>query len=183
MTDGKLALTSVMMTLPPFVGGLVLAAEMAAILSTASPIILAASTMLTKDLYQAKIKPDAGEGELLKVSRVMTAFSGVVCCVGAMALVNNNNVLDIVYSAYSLRGALFIVLVYGFFWKKANADAACISMVCTGIAAIAWVVFKLAFGHYPIAPWFTETYVAVLTAALSMWLLSTLKNRSAHRLE
>lgn len=50
VTDGKLALTSVMMTLPPVVGGLVLAAELAAILSTASPIILAAGTMLTKDL-------------------------------------------------------------------------------------------------------------------------------------
>ena len=177
VTDGKLALTSVMMTLPPFVGGLVLAAELAAILSTASPIILAAGTMLTKDFYQTKINSSANENELLHISRIATAISGIICCVGAIALVNHNNVLDIVYSAYSLRGALFIVLIYGFFWKKANAKAASASMICTGIVAVGWVLFKLCFKHYPIANWFTETYAAVLTAAVTMYVFSLFYNR------
>ncbi|MDO5139154.1 MAG: sodium:solute symporter family protein, partial [Oscillospiraceae bacterium] len=177
VTDGKLALTSVMMTLPPFIGGLVLAAELAAILSTASPIILAAGTMLTKDFYQTKINSFAGEKELLAVSRITTAISGFICCLGAIALVNNNNVLDIVYSAYSLRGAIFVVLIYGFVWKKANVKAACLSMICTGAVAISWVLFKLIFGHYPIASWFTETYAAVITAALTMLILSIFFNK------
>lgn len=177
VTDGKLALTSVMMTLPPFVGGLVLAAELAAILSTVSPIILAAGTMLTKDFYQSKINSKASERQLLAVSRSTTAISGFVCCAGAISLVNNNNVLDIVYSAYSLRGALFIVLIYGFIWKKANAKAACTSMIFTGIVAVLWVIYKLIFGCYPIAMWFTETYAAVLTAAISMWILSVYYNK------
>ena len=176
VTDGKLALTSVMMTLPSFVGGLVLAAELAAILSTASPIILAAGTMLTKDLYQAKINGNASENELLKVSRITTAFSGVVCCLGAIVLVDNNNVLDIVYSAYSLRGALFIVLIFGFIWKKSNAKAASISMILTGIVSIGWVIFKIYLGYYPLASWFTETYAAVFTATISMVFLSLYYN-------
>ena len=177
VTDGKLALTSVMMTLPPVVGGLVLAAELAAILSTASPIILAAGTMLTKDLYQAKINTHANEKDLLRVSRVTTACSGVICCVGAIALVNNNNVLDIVYSAYSLRGALFVVLIYGFLWKKANAKAASISMICTGVVSVFWVLYKIITGAYLIAPWFTETYAAVACAAISMLVLSLVFNK------
>ena len=179
VTDGKLALTSVMMTLPSFVGGLVLAAELAAILSTASPIILAAGTMLTKDFYQAKINTSADEKELLRISRLTTAFSGVICCVGAIALVDNNNVLDIVYSAYSLRGALFIVLIYGFLWKKANQKAACISMIITGIVSVTWVLFKIITGAYLIAPWFTETYAAVAAAATSMLILSIVFNKKS----
>ena len=179
ITDGKLALTSVMMTLPPFVGGLVLAAELAAILSTVSPIILAAGTMLTKDIYQARINTNANEHELLKVSRITTAVSGIICCLGAIALVNNSNVLDLVYSAYSVRGALFIVLIYGFFWKKANAKAACYSMVITVAVSIVWVVLKLVLGYYPIASWFTETYAAVITAVVSMALLSKIFNKKA----
>ena len=102
------------------------------------------------------------------VSKLTTAVSGVICCAGAVALVQNNSVLDLVYSAYSIRGALFIVLIFGFFWKKATAKGACISMVVTAVLAVSWVGFKLAFGHYPLAPWFTETYAAVLTAAVSM---------------
>jgi len=172
LTDGKMALTSIMLSLPPLVGGLVLAAELAAILSTASPIILAAGTLLTKDYYQVKINPQAGDREVLRVSKITTALSGVICCVGAIALVENNNVLDLVYSAYSIRGALFIVLVFGFFWKKASEEGACISMIVTTIVAVCWVGFKLAFGHYPLAPWFTETYAAVLTAAVTMILAS-----------
>lgn len=177
VNDGKLALTSVMMTLPPFVGGLVLAAELAAILSTASPIILAAGTMLTKDIYQAKINTDATEKELLHVSRLTTAISGIICCIGAIILVDNNNVLDIVYSAYSLRGALFVVLIYGFIWKKADKDAACISMISTGAVSITWALVKIITGKYLIAPWFTETYAAVVTATTSMFLLSLAYNK------
>ena len=55
LTDGKLAMTSVLMALPPTIGGVVLASEFAAILSTVSPIMLAAGTMLTKDFYQVVI--------------------------------------------------------------------------------------------------------------------------------
>lgn len=172
LTDGKQALTSVMLNLPPVVGGMVLAAELAAILSTAAPIILAAGTMLTKDFYQVKMNQNASDQEILRVSKITTALSGAICCIGAIALVENNNVLDLVYSAYSIRGALFIVLIFGFFWKKATAKGACTSMIITSAVAICWVGFKLVFGHYPLAPWFTETYAAVLTAVVSMVLAS-----------
>ena len=175
LTDGKMALTSVMLNLPPLVGGLVLAAELAAILSTASPIILAAGTLLTKDFYQVKINPAATDKKVLTVSKITTALSGVICCIGAIALVENNSVLDIVYSAYSIRGALFIVLIFGFFWKKATSRGACISMIVTSAVAVCWVSFKLIFGHYPIASWFTETYAAVFVAAVSMIVFSLMK--------
>ena len=174
LTDGKQALTGIMLDLPPLVGGLVLAAELAAILSTASPIILAAGTLLTKDFYQVKIRPNASDKNVLMASKITTAVSGVICCLGAIALVDNNSVLDIVYSAYSIRGALFIVLIFGFFWKKATARGACVSMIVTSVTAVCWVGFKLIFGHYPIASWFTETYAAVLVAAVSMVIASLL---------
>ena len=82
---------------------------------------------------------------------------------------DNNRVLDLVYSAYSLRGALFVVLIYGFLWKKANPRAAAVSMTCTGAVAILWVLYKIITGSYLIAPWFTETYAAVATAEKRVW--------------
>ncbi len=162
--SAKLALPSLMMNLNPVAGGLILAAILAAILSTVSPIILASGTMLTKDLYQHVINPQATDRQVLRVSRITTALSGVICCIGAICLVDASAVLDIVYSAYSLRGAIFIVVMLGIYWKRASQRGACVGMISTGVVSVTWAAYKMLVGHYPIAPWFTETYAAVAVA-------------------
>ncbi|MDR2131803.1 MAG: sodium:solute symporter family protein [Clostridiales Family XIII bacterium] len=172
VTDAKMALPTLMMNLPPVVGGLVLASILAAILSTVSPIILAAGTMITKDLYQRVLRPESTDAQVLFMSRLTTALSGVVCSVGAIALVNMTAVLDVVYSAYSLRGAMFIVVLLGIYWRKASEKAACQSMVLTGIVAVVWVVIRMSTGHYPISDTLTETYAAVIVAFIATVILS-----------
>lgn len=173
LINGKSALPSLMMNIHEnpavggIVGGLVLASILAAIISTVSPIILSAGTMVTKDLYQRVLKPSASDAEVLKMSRITTAISGVICCIGAIALVNLGKVLDVVYAAYSLRGAIFVVVMFGIFWKKASEKGACWSMILTGIVAIGWVVIKMVSGSYPIGDWFTETYASVIVAAVA----------------
>ena len=175
VTDGKAALPTMMMHLPPVVGGLVLASILAAILSTVSPIILSAGTMVTKDLYQRVLKPNATDAEVLKMSKITTAVAGVICALGAILLVNASAVLDLVYAAYSLRGAIFVVALFGFYWRKASQKGACWSMVCTGVVAVAWVAVKLITGSYPIVIGsfaITETYAAVVVAAVCTILFS-----------
>jgi SSS family solute:Na+ symporter len=167
VTDAKLALPSLMMNLSPIAGGIVLASILAAILSTVSPIILASGTMATKDLYQRVFKPNATDAQVLRTSRIATAVSGVICAVAAILLVESSRVLDIVYSAYTLRGAIFVVVLLGIYWKKASEKGACWSMVITGIVAVAWVAIKMATGSYPIASWLTETYAAVIVAFIA----------------
>ncbi|MCD8145258.1 MAG: sodium:solute symporter family protein [Oscillospiraceae bacterium] len=189
VTDGKQALSALMLNLPPLAGGLVLASILAAILSTISPIILAAGTMLTKDLYDNG-HPNATPRQSLRVSRMFTALSGVIAWGGAIALVNQTTVLDLVYAAYSLRGAIFIVLLFGIFRARrtrteatpclaspAEGQAACISMILTAVVAVFWAAWELITGSYPIVPWLTETYAAVLTAVLSMGLFRVLQRK------
>jgi SSS family solute:Na+ symporter len=161
------------------VGGLVLAAILAAIISTVSPIILSAGTMVTKDLYQRVLRPKASDKQVLFMSRVVTAISGVICAVAAIALVNLSAVLDIVYAAYSLRGAIFVVVLLGIYWKCpycretiATEKGACWSMVLTGIVAVFWKVFDIVAGHYPISDTITETYAAVAVAFVATIIFS-----------
>lgn len=167
VTDAKLALPTLMMNLTPIAGGIVLASILAAILSTVSPIILASGTMATKDLYQRVLKPDATDKQVLTTSRIITALSGVICAIGAIALVESNKVLDIVYSAYTMRGAIFVVVLLGIYWKKASEIGACWSMVLTGIVAVFWDVYKMATGSYPISNNITDTYAAVIVALVA----------------
>lgn len=180
VTSGKLALPTLMMNLAPFIGGLVLASILAAILSTVSPLILASGTMLTKDLYQGVLRPRATDRQVLVVSRVTTALSGVLCAVVAILLNSTGiRVLDIVYFAYSLRGALFVILLLGIYWKNTSEKGAIYGMVCTGAVGAFWVAYNGIFGHFPLHPAFTETYASVITAFFTTILFTKLYPKHA----
>ena len=172
VTDGKLALPTLMMSLSPLAGGIVLASILAAILSTVSPLILAAGTMVTKDIYQGVLKPDANDAQIMKMSRVTTAISGVICSVAAIMLNSSGiKVLDIVYFAYSMRGALFVVVLLGIYWKKTSEKGAVWGMVATAVVGFFWVAYNAITGHFPI-PGVTETYISVITAFISTVIFS-----------
>ena len=165
VADGKLALPTLMMQLPPFAGGLVLASILAAILSTVSPIILASGTMLTKDIYQSVLFPNASDKQVLFVSRLTTAVSGVICALFAIIISKANiKVLDIVYFAYSLRGALFVMVLLAIYWKRLSQKGAIYGMVATIIVSFSWVIYNSVYGQFPIHPAFSETYAAVITS-------------------
>lgn len=167
LADAKLALPTLMMGLQPLAGGVVLASMMAAILSTVSPIILASGTMATKDIYQELINKDADDKLLLKVSRVTTGIAGIICISAALLMYGSTKILDIVYFAYTLRGALFIVLLLGIYWKKTTSKGAIYSMILTTIVGFIWVIYHSKTGHYPINDGFTETYASVIVAFIS----------------
>lgn len=167
VTDGKLALPTLMMSLSPLAGGIVLASILAAILSTVSPLILAAGTMVTKDLYQGVLKPDADDTQIMKMSRITTAVSGVICSLAAIVLNSSGiKVLDIVYFAYSMRGALFVVVLLGIYWKKTSEKGAVWGMIATAAVGLFWVAYNAVTGHFPI-PGVTETYISVITAFIT----------------
>ncbi|MGI6778097.1 MAG: sodium:solute symporter family protein [Acetivibrionales bacterium] len=172
LADAKLALPTIMMDLHPAAGGIVIASILAAILSTVSPIILASGTMITKDIYQRVIKPEASDKQVLFISRLTTGLSGLVCILLALFMYGSTKVLDLVYFAYSLRGALFVVLLLGIYWKRTSQKAAVWAMLMTAAIGLFWVAFKGMFGYYPISPFLTETYASIITAFISLVVLS-----------
>jgi len=176
VTDPKLAFTTLIMGFSPLVSGIILASILAAILSTISPIILASATMFTKDLYQRRMKPDASDKDLVFMSRLTTAISGAICCIAAIALVNASAVLDLVYAAYTLRGVLFIVILFGIYWKHTSEKGACVSMLFTFVCCIAWVAIKIANGGvYPLSIGsfqISETYLGVVLACVTLLIFS-----------
>lgn len=167
LANAKLALPTLMMDLQPIAGGIVLASIMAAILSTVSPIILASGTMFTKDIYQKVLKPDASDKSVLFMSRLSTGLAGALCTVLALLMYGSTRILDMVYFAYSIRGALFVVLLLAIYWKKTSSKGAVWGIAITGVVGIFWVVYKSIFGEFPIHPSITETYAAVVTALVS----------------
>lgn len=163
LTDAKLALPQLMLSLHPIVGGMVLSAILAAVLSTASPILLASGTLFTKDVYQYFCR-NTSEKNILWVSRISTLFSGIICMVIAIALYDSTMLLDIVYFAYSLRGSIFVILAMGIYWKRTTPNGAIAGMLMTAVIGLFWVVYNRLTGVFPIYPGFSETYASVLSA-------------------
>jgi len=172
LANAKQALPTLMMDMHPVAGGIVLASIMAAVLSTISPIILASGTMITKDIYQRRLRPDATDAQVLWMSRVTTAIAGVLCIIISIALYDSSRILDIVYFAYTLRGSIFVVLLLGIYWKHTSERGAICGMFVTAAVGLFWVVWKSVTGVYPIHPGFSETYVSVATALVATVLFS-----------
>ncbi len=175
ITDPKLAYTDLIMHFSPVVGGIILASILAAVLSTVSPIILASATMFTKDIYQRRINPGATDKQITRSARIGTAVSGVLCCLMAIALVKSSAVLDLVYAAYTLRGVLFIVILFGMYWKYTSERGVCIGVIVTFLCCIAWVGVKIVTGSYPLSIGgfaVSETYLGVVLACVTIALFS-----------
>jgi len=166
LENAKMALPTLLLSLPAWSGGFVIACICAAILSTASPIFLSVGTLFTRDIYQETkfYKKNSGDQRLLLVARAATFVGGSICILLAVLLGKTSTILDLVYFAYSLRGSMFIILLLGIFWKELVPKAAIVAMFCTMAAGLIWIVHKNVVGYYPIHPNFSETYIAILVA-------------------
>lgn len=174
LENAKQALPMLMMTLNPVAGGIVISSIIAAVLSTVSPIILACGTMVAKDIYLRKLRPAASDGQILFMSRLVTALAGVMCIVISIVLYDSSRILDIVYFAYSLRGSLFVMLLFGIYWKGMTQKGAVNAMIITAVVGFFWVAYKAVAGRFPIHPAFNETYVSVLSALVFSVLFSVI---------
>jgi len=172
LPNAKLALPALLMDLNPAIGGVILSTILAAVLSTISLIILASGTMFTRDIYHTFINRNASDQKLLAVMKVSTGLSGLVCIGFAILLYGGATILDIVYFAYTLRGALFVILLFGIYWQGTSPQGAIWAMISTGVVGSFWIIFNKIHGTYPIHPALTETYASVIVAGMATFILS-----------
>lgn len=126
--------------LPPFVGGIVLAALLCAVMSSADTCLLSASTILTIDIIK-KLKPALGEDRILPLSRWMILIIGGGAMVMAWKLGGVINSLLFAYTVYT--SGLILPILFGFYKDrlKLTSAGALAAIVCGGTTAL---VSKLA---------------------------------------
>lgn len=174
----KLVLPKLLLSMDSVAGGFIMASVFAAILSTIAPIFLSVGTLFTRDIYQETkwYKKNSSDDKLLKVSRIATLIGGLICIAASLVFGKSSTILDMIYFGYSLRAALFIILLLGVLWKNTSPKAAITSMALTGITGIVWISYKKITGTYPIHPNFSETYISVLVALISTVVISLVHN-------
>ena len=149
LANSEMALPRLTMdVLPPWLGGLGLAALFAAELSSADAILFMLSTSLSRDLYQAVLRPDADDAQLLRVGRVAAVAGGVLALALAMVLSSVMAALKLFYGI--MTAALFVPLVVGLFSSRPGAGHARVAIVASvlGTGMGLWALAGTALGGW-----------------------------------
>ena len=155
--------------LPTGILGLVLAAALAAVMSTASAGLLASSTILANDVYAGLFRRAEGVGEY-DASRISTLLVGVVV-LGISVVVSD--VVGALTVAYNLLvGALFVPILGALFWRRATGIAALSSMLVGGVVVVALMAVQGLLANSPI-------YVGLLASLVVFVLVSFLTRRGS----
>lgn len=122
-------------TLPDGIRGLVIAAALAAMMSTASAGLLAASTTLTEDLLP---RLRGGKASTLGIARGFTLLTGLAVLAVALLV---NDVIGALTLAYNLLvGGILVPLLGAILWPRATTAGALASMLLGSIAAIVFML-------------------------------------------
>ncbi|WP_033826998.1 sodium/pantothenate symporter [Bacillus andreraoultii] len=120
--------TIAMDVLPPVLAGVVLAAPMAAIMSTVNALLIMVSSAVVKDIYLSYVNRDAEDQAIRKISYTVTAVLGMI--VFFMALSPPDFLIWLnLFSFGGLEAAFIWPVVLGLYWKKGNKHGAIWSMV------------------------------------------------------
>jgi Na+/proline symporter len=112
----------------PYIGGFLLAAILAAIMSTISSQLLVTSSSLTEDFYKAFLRRDASDRELVTVGRISVLL--VTLAAIALAWDPTNTILGLVANAWAGFGAAFgPVIIFSLFWRRMNRHGALAGML------------------------------------------------------
>ena len=123
----------------PLITGFLLAAILAAIMSTISSQLLVASSSLTEDFYGMFIRRDAPQKELVLVGRL--AVLAVALAAIGLAYSPDNNVLGLVANAWAGFGAAFgPLIILSLTWKRMTRNGALAGMI-TGAAVVLFWIF------------------------------------------
>ncbi|QTC43157.1 sodium/panthothenate symporter [Bacillus sp. V3] len=130
--------------LPPWLAGIVLAAPMAAIMSTVDSLLLIVSSAIVKDVYMNFINKDADEKKVKKMSLTVTSLIGIA--VFLMALSPPELIIWLNLFSFGGLEAVFIwPIVLGLYWKTGNAYGALASMLS---GMISYILFHSFLPNY-----------------------------------
>lgn len=146
--------------LNPWLGGILLAAVLAAAMSTADSQMLVASSALTEDLYRALFRREAAQSELVWVGRITVVLVAVVAYFLAL---RGGGVLDIVAYAWAGFGAAFGPLILAsLFWPRMTAVGAAAGMIVGAGTVFLWSwLDPFGWGLYELLPGFVLGALAI----------------------
>lgn len=138
LADGeKIFMLLVNAAFHPVIAGILLAAILAAIMSTADSQLLVSSSALAEDFYKQVFRPDASTQEVVMVGRGAVILLSAIAL--GLAMDPDSSVLGLVSYAWAGFGAAFgPALLLSLFWRDMNRNGALAAILVGGITVVVW---------------------------------------------
>jgi sodium/proline symporter len=156
----------------PLISGFLLAAILAAIMSTISSQLLVTSSSLTGDFYQAFLNKNATDKQLVFVGRLSVLLVALLAIY--LAYDRDSSILSLVSNAWAGFGAAFgPVVILSLYWKKMNRNGALAGMIVGAGTVLLWIYApvtidgkSLSATMYEIVPGFILSTITVVLVSI-----------------
>ncbi len=158
----------------PLISGFLLAAILAAIMSTISSQLLVCSSSLTEDLYKTFFRREASQKELVFLGRLSVVIVSLVAI--WLAHDRDSSILDLVSNAWAGFGAAFGPLILlSLFWKRMTYAGALTGMISGAVTVLVWIylpvtidgeTIKLSSLIYEMVPGFIVSSLSIIIVSL-----------------
>ncbi|MDK2647546.1 sodium/proline symporter PutP [Vibrio vulnificus] len=163
LADGeKIFMLLVNTVFHPVIAGILLAAILAAVMSTADSQLLVSSSALAEDFYKQVIKPDASSQEIVMVGRIGVVVISIIALI--LAMTPDSSVLGLISYAWAGFGAAFgPAVVLSLYWKGMNRNGALAGILIGGITIVVWKQLTGGwFDVYEIVPGIIFSTIAIV---------------------
>jgi sodium/proline symporter len=160
----------------PIITGFLLAALLAAVMSTISSQLLVTASSLTEDVYKTFFRRSATDKELMFISRISVLVVSVISVI--IAFDKNGTILSLVGYAWAGFGAAFgPVILLSLYWKRMNRWGALAGIIGGAVTVIIWAnVPVLVNTLYEIIPGF-------IVGLSAIWIVSLLTPEPSEKLQ
>lgn len=149
----------------PLITGFLLAALLAAIMSTISSQLLVASSSLTEDIYGLFFRKQASETEKVNVGRICVLLVALVAIF--IARDPESQVLGLVANAWAGFGAAFgPLIILALTWPRMTGAGALAGLLTGAIVVIIWIATGWNETLYEIVPGFIAAWFAIVVVSL-----------------
>ena len=168
LADGeKIFMVLVNAIFHPVVAGILLAAILAAIMSTADSQLLVSSSALAEDFYKTLFNKEATQKQIVNVGRFAVVAISILALI--LALNPKSSVLGLVSYAWAGFGAAFgPAILLSLFWRNMNRNGALAGIIVGGVTVVIWKQLSGGwFDVYEIVPGFILATISIIVVSIA----------------
>jgi len=168
LPTGDLAMPMIARTvLPPFIGGIMLAAITSAMMSTVDSLLIVAGSALSQDIYQTLIDPELGEKGRRIVDRIGIVVVGFVPVLLLLIGIGEGELIQFIVLLFTalMASSFFVPVFCGIHWRRATREGAAAAMLGGVTVTFIWKAFGSA-AIDPVLPGFLASATLMFIVSL-----------------
>lgn len=149
----------------PFIAGIMLAAILAAIMSTISSQLIVTSSALVEDIYKGAFNSKASEKTYILLGRIAVLIVSIISIFFAWE--QSDTILNLVAFAWAGFGAAFgPIILLSLYWRRITAAGALAGMIVGAVTVFMWGNSELSNILYEIVPGFLLNLIVTIVISL-----------------